>query len=134
MTPTTLHWAGRDIPAPDRTPETEAYWSAWERGELWLRRCKQCGKAHHYPRSLCPFCFGETGWERASGQGVVYSYSLVLRAAVPYAIAYVTLAEGPTILTNLVGCDPAGIAIGAPVRLAPGPAQGGPPIPMFQLA
>ena len=27
------------------------------------------------------------------------------RAAEPYAIAYVTLAEGPTMMTNIVDCD-----------------------------
>lgn len=134
MTRHILTWTGRDIPVPDRAPETEAYWSAWERGELWLRRCKHCGKAHHYPRSLCPYCFGETAWERASGKGVVYSYSAVLRAPAPYVIAYVTLAEGPAVLTNLIGCDAAEVAIGRPVCLAPGPADGGPPIPMFELA
>lgn len=129
-----LTWTGRDIPEPARSAETETYWSAWERGELWIRRCKACGKAHHYPRSLCPFCFGDTEWERASGHGIVYSYSSMLRAPVPYVIAYVTLAEGPTMLTNLVGCDPDAIRVGAPVRLARGPAEGGPPIPMFELA
>ena len=135
MSTTLISLAGREIPTPDRTPETEPYWAGAARGELWIRRCAGCGRAHHYPRALCPFCFApEPAWERASGLGVVYSYSAVLRAPAPYVIAYVTLAEGPTMLTNLVDCDPARLAVGMPVRLAVPPAEGGPPIPMFRPA
>ena len=35
-------------------------------------------------------------WVQASGKGKIYSFSVMKRAEVPYAIAYVTLAEGPT--------------------------------------
>ena len=38
------------------------------------------------------------------------------RLAEPYAVAYVTLDEGVTVLTNLVDCDFDRLAIGAPVR------------------
>ena len=49
----------------------------------------------------------------------------------PYAIAYVTLAEGPTMMTNIVDCDLDKIRIGQPVRLVFKPTDGGPPVPMF---
>ncbi|MBP7565346.1 MAG: OB-fold domain-containing protein [Burkholderiaceae bacterium] len=123
------------IPVPERSPETHPYWDGAARGELWLRRCGSCGRPHHYPRSTCPFCFApDPAWERASGHGVVYSYSVAGPADAPYVIAYVTLAEGPTMLTNLIGCDPQAVAIGQPVVLAAGPAAGGPPVPMFRPA
>ena len=32
-------------------------------------------------------------------------------------IAYVELAEGPRILTNIVGCEPDQVSIGQPVRV-----------------
>jgi uncharacterized OB-fold protein len=116
-------------------PETATFWEGVARGELWLRRCPSCGKAHHYPRSICPFCFTpDTTWERASGKGTIYSYSVTKGAEGPYALAYVTLAEGPTIMTNLIDCDPDALKIGQPVTLAPGPADGGPPVPMFRPA
>jgi len=128
----TITAAGRDIPAPERTDEARAYWSGAERGELWIRRCPACGRAHHYPRTICPHCFAaDTVWERASGRGVIYSYSAVLRAAHPYVIAYVTLDDGPTMMTNLVDCDPDALAIGQRVEMAPPPAQGV-AIPMFR--
>ncbi len=77
-----------------------------------------------YPRPLCPEC-GATSvsWTEASGLGTVYSFSVVHRSAglyrdaVPYVVAYVELAEGPRIVTNIVGCDPARVSIGQPVRV-----------------
>ena len=49
----------------------------------------------------------------------------------PYAIAYVTLDEGPTMMTNLVDCDFDALRIGQPVRVVWTPTDGGPPVPTF---
>jgi uncharacterized protein len=125
----------RDIPAPVPTPETEAFWRAAEDGKLLLRRCAQCRRTHWYPRAICPFCFGDASdWVEASGRGVIYSYSVMHRSAQPYAIGYVTLAEGPTMLTNFVDCDFSSLAIGQAVRLVFVATQGGPPVPCFTPA
>ena len=57
------------------------------------------------------------------------------RAPVPYAIAYVTLDEGPTMMTNIVDCDLDAIRIGQAVRVVFKPTEdGGPPVPMFSPA
>jgi len=53
------------------------------------------------------------------------------RAPAPYAIAYVTLEESVTIMTNLVDCDFDRIRIGDKVKLVFKPSDGGPPVPMF---
>jgi uncharacterized OB-fold protein len=53
---------------------------------------------------------------------------------VPYAIAYVTLEEGPTMLTNIVDGDLDAIRIGQRVRVRFVPTDGGPPVPMFAPA
>ena len=45
------------------------------------------------------------------------------RAPEPYVIAYVTLAEGPTMLTSLVECDFDALAIGQAVRQLRGEAH-----------
>jgi uncharacterized OB-fold protein len=123
--------ADRQIPAPTPTPETEVFWQGMKEGKFLIRRCTGCGKAHWYPRALCPFCFGDTEWVEASGEGVIYSYSVMRRAPEPYAIAYVTLAEGPTMLTNLVGCDFDALRIGQAVKLVATPTKDGPPVPNF---
>jgi uncharacterized protein len=125
----------RKIPAPTPTPETRVFWDAAAQGKFLLRRCTACGRAHWYPRPICPFCFSAaTEWVEASGRGTIYSYSVMRRAPEPYVIAYVTLEEGPTMLTNLVDCDFDALAIGQAVKLKFSPSEGGPPVPTFTPA
>jgi len=118
--------------APTVYPETQKYWDAASDGKLLVKRCLDCGEHHHYPRESCPFCFSErTEWRDASGQGAIYSYSVMRRATVPYVIAYVTLAEGTTMMSNIVDCDPDKLRIGQPVTVTFRPSDGGPALPMF---
>ncbi len=125
----------RSLTPPPVNLETEAFWQAAGRGELVLKRCKACAKTHYYPRAICPFCqSSETEWYTASGQGTIYSYSVMRRAAIPYVIAYVTLAEGITMMTNIVDCDADALAIGQPVSVTFKPAENGQAIPMFTPA
>ena len=125
----------RPIPAPPVNPETQAFWDAAAHGTLLVKRCAACGERHHYPRAICPHCGSDrTEWTEASGRGTIYSYSVFRRAPIPYAIAYVTLAEGPTLMTNIVYCDLDAIRIGQAVRVTFKPSEGGPPVPMFTPA
>jgi uncharacterized OB-fold protein len=125
----------RKIPAPSPTPETEAFWSAAKEGKFVLRRCTACGKAHWYPRAICPFCMSDkTEWVEASGRGKIYTFSVMRRAPEPYAIGYVTLEEGPSMLTNFVDCDFDKLRIGQSVKLKFTPSEGGPPVPTFTPA
>jgi uncharacterized OB-fold protein len=125
----------RTIPAPPVSPETQPFWDAAASGTLLLKRCEACGEPHYYPRAICPFCGSDrTTWVEASGRGTIYSYSVLRRAPVPYAIAYVTLEEGPTMMTNVVDADLDAIRIGQRVRVRFTPTDGGPPVPTFALA
>jgi uncharacterized OB-fold protein len=125
----------RKLPAPSVSSETKEYWDAAAQGRLLVRKCTACGEAHHYPRTICPFCFSDrTEWVTASGRGTLYSYSVMRRAPVPYVMAYVTLAEGPTMMTNIVDCDFDKLSIGQDVKLVFKPTDGGPPLPMFTPA
>ena len=56
------------------------------------------------------------------------------RGGRPMRIAYVTLAEGVTMMTNIVDCDFDALRIGMRVTLAFQPSEGGPPVPMFTPA
>jgi hypothetical protein len=116
-------------------PENRPFFEATRKGQLLLKRCTACGELHYYPRAVCPFCASErTEWVEAKGRGTIYSYSVMRRAAAPYAIAYVTLQEGVTMLTNLVDCDFDRLRIGDPVRVVFKPAEDGEMIPMFTPA
>lgn len=123
----------RKIPAPAVTIESKPFWDAAAEGRFLIKRCNGCGKAHWYPRALCPFCFSEdTVWEESPGEGVIYTYSVMHRSPTgPYAIGYVTLNEGPAVLTNFVDVKPDGLSIGQKVKVKFQDTEGGPPVPVF---
>jgi hypothetical protein len=121
-----------NIPSPPINAENQPFFDAAREGRLLLKRCLACAEVHYYPRATCPFCASpRTEWVAAQGRGRIYSFSVMRRAAEPYAIAYVTLEEGVTMLTNLVDCDFDRLRIGDPVRLVFKRAAGGESIPMF---
>ena len=125
----------RKIPAPPVSPETQPFWDAAAAGRLMIKKCGGCGRAHYYPRALCPFCGSDrTAWLAASGRGTIYSYSVMRRVPIPYALAYVTLEEGVTMMTNIVDGDLDRIRIGQAVKVVFRPTDGGPPVPMFAPA
>ena len=127
-----------------RLAEPSAEWSDWwdatrERRFL-LQRCLDCGNRQHYPRALCIKCGSDRlDWQEASGAGVVYSYTIVHRApspvpAAPYVVALVRLAEGPTVLTNVIGCEPGDVRCDLPVELTWEAAEDGRNLPLFKPA
>jgi uncharacterized OB-fold protein len=97
-------------PVPEPTPETRPFWDGCAVGELRIQRCLDCNLAYFYPRPVCPGCgSARVDWFTASGAATLYSYVINYRPApgfedeVPYAIAVVELAEGPRMMTSLVG-------------------------------
>jgi uncharacterized OB-fold protein len=110
------------VPAgqPEADAFTRVYWDAAARGRLLVRRCRGCGRAHHYPREFCPFCWGEdVAWEEASGRATLYTWSEVhandlppFRDQLPYVAAVVDLEEGPRMMTAIVDCPAAELRIG----------------------
>ena len=120
------------LPTPPAAPEDAPFFAAAREGRFLIKRCQACGQRHWYPRPVCPHCFSsDTVWEPASGQGVVYSHSTLWRADPPYTLAYVTLAEGPTMMAHLVDGDPAAWRIGQRVQLVFKPSEDGTPVPCF---
>ncbi|WP_433360082.1 Zn-ribbon domain-containing OB-fold protein [Streptosporangium sp. CA-115845] len=115
---------------------SEAFWDATRERRLVLQSCRACDHRQHYPRLLCTSC-GNTELEFApiSGLGVVDSFTVVHRAPTPgmeppYVVARVRLAEGPILLTNLIGdadwvCD-------MPVRVDWRPLPDGRHLPVFR--
>ncbi|MDH4077516.1 MAG: Zn-ribbon domain-containing OB-fold protein [Acidimicrobiia bacterium] len=110
-------------PLPNASWETRGYWEGAGRGEIVLQRCRACGTVQHKPRGVCATCLsGDIEHFVASGQGTVYTFTVTnqnmakgFAEACPYVMAYVTLEEGPRVLTNIVGCDPETVIIGMKV-------------------
>ncbi|HWW46683.1 MAG TPA: Zn-ribbon domain-containing OB-fold protein [Xanthobacteraceae bacterium] len=113
-------------PAPQGNPETQPFWDAAREGRFLIKRCTACGEAHYFPRAICPYCFSDkTEWEQSSGEGEIYSFSIMRKSPNgPYGIGYVTLKEGPSLLTNFVDCDLAALKIGQKVRVVFKPTDG----------
>jgi uncharacterized OB-fold protein len=132
----TTPWQPREFDAPDTTPETAEFWNAANEGRLLLRHCDACKSAHHFPRTICPHCGSDaTRWIESPGRGVVYTLSVMRRGTpVPYAMAYVTLEEGVTMMTNIVECDLDAIRIGDPVQVTFVAARDGRKVPAFKPA
>ena len=122
----------RKIPAPRVLPESLPFWQAADEGRYLVKKCNSCGQVHHYPRDICPFCLSaDTVWQDSPGTGVVYSFSTMGKDEAAYTMAYVTLDEGITVMSNLVDCDPQKVNIGQKVRVVFQPTDGGHAVPMF---
>jgi uncharacterized OB-fold protein len=112
-------------PLPRIDEESKGYWEACQRHELVIQRCGQCGTLRHYPRARCPKCLSDAvEWVRCSGRGTVYTFTVThqnqapgFRDALPYVLAYVELAEGVRLLTNIVDCAPDAVRIGMAVEV-----------------
>jgi uncharacterized OB-fold protein len=120
------------LPAPPANPESAAFYAAAKEGRFMIGRCSGTGKLFWYPRAVSPFDGGPTELVPASGKGVIYSYSVMRRLDPPFTLAYVTLAEGPTMMTNLVDCDIDALKVGQAVTLVWKPAADGTPVPCFR--
>jgi uncharacterized protein len=129
----------RQVPVPDAI--SEPFWAGLRGGELRLQRCQTCGKHQFYPRAACRHCGSmELEWTPASGRGTVHSYTVIHRTGiagwreeVPYVVALVDLDEGPRMQSNIVGCQPTEVQVGAPVRLSPTPVTDEITLPLFVL-
>ena len=113
----------KPLPVPDA--DSAAFWAGLRDGRLLLQHCLACAHVQVYQQGICRNCGSERLEHRAaSGRGRVYSYSVVhrapgpaFRADTPYAVLLVELAEGPRMISSLVGADPSTVAIGMAVEL-----------------
>ncbi len=99
-----------DRALPQPTPETQHFWDGCAAHELRLQRCIACRDSYFPPRPFCPKCGSrEVEIYPASGKATLYSYVINHRprpdmGTEPHSIAVVELAEGPRMMTNIVGC------------------------------
>lgn len=110
---------------PRPTPETRIYWDRCREHELLIQRCMQCHQFQFYPRIFCTACMSEQlEWVKAAGSGRVLTFTIVRRAVseayvtdVPYVVALIQLDEGPTLMSNVVQCEPEAVEIGSRVEV-----------------
>lgn len=111
-------------PSPYASWETRGFWEGAGRDQLVLQKCNTCALIQHRPRGVCAHCLNSSGLIHfvASGRGSIYSYTITeqnqakgFAKACPYIMAYVTLDEGPRLLTVIVDCEPDAVEIGVSV-------------------
>jgi uncharacterized OB-fold protein len=99
-------------------PEPE-YLAHLANGKFMLQRARASGRMIFYPRVAEPGT-GDTDleWVEASGAGVVYS-ATVISVKPPgenYNVALIDLAEGPRMMSRVVGIAPEAVRIGMHVK------------------
>jgi uncharacterized OB-fold protein len=113
------------VPRP--TVEDREFWEGAARGELRIQHCTSCGKHQHYARMLCSHCGRQTvEWVTASGNGTVYSFTVIrqngvppFNERVPFVIATVDLDEaGARMIGAMPACPPDDARIGMRVHAA----------------
>jgi len=88
------------------------YWDAAKRHEFVAQQCRACGYTHLPPGPVCTNCLSaDQEWVPLSGKGTIYSYGVYyqlwhpgFQADIPYNVALIELAEGPQIISQVVGC------------------------------
>jgi uncharacterized OB-fold protein len=111
-------------PLPQPTYDDAEFHAAARRGELRFQRCAACATWRHYPRPTCPRCLSrDFRWERASGRGEVYTWTVVrgptlpaFAADLPYNVVDVLLEEGVHFVSQVLDCAPEELRPGLPVE------------------
>lgn len=109
--------------------------------ELRLQKCSDCGTWRHMPRYTCARCHSwNWSWEKSSGRGTLYSWTVCHRSfhpafneSLPYAVCVIEMDEGVRILSQMVDLDPAEFRLGLPVTVDFMP-RGDTRIPVFRAA
>ncbi len=113
---------GQPLPLPTR--DNQPFWDAARRGELVFQRCTACRRFRHYPRPTCPDCLArEHTWERSTGRGTVWTWTIVrgptlpaFEARLPYNVVDVLMDEGVHFVSEVLDCPPEEIRAGMPVE------------------
>lgn len=123
------------LTSPHITLENAPFWEAANHDQLLLRRCLETGKPYFYPRDHSPFTGSNaTDWIVASGDATLYSFSYSGQKDEAYCIAYVTLDEGPTLLSVIQCDDPQRLLIGQRLKVSFVPTPNGQKVPAFILS
>lgn len=105
------------------TPDSARHWHDLAKGVLTVAWCEAGDHHVWFPKSLCPYHLAGTTWKALSGEGEVYTFSIVYRGGepsfgeAPYVYAYISFDGGPTIIGNVVGDDALDVRIGDRVAL-----------------
>jgi uncharacterized OB-fold protein len=102
-------------PLPTLNDANRVFWEGANQGKLMMQKCGDCGHIRFPISHVCPDCLSYTfDWTELSGRGEVFSYIVFYQLYnkafaddIPYNVAMIQLAEGPRMISNVVGVDSA---------------------------
>lgn len=96
------------------------YYDGLKQGKFLLQRSKSSGNYNFYPRVIEPGTGNaDFEWVEASGDGTVYATTVNRQRPEKggdYNIALIDLAEGPRMMSRVVGIEPTEVKIGMKVK------------------
>jgi len=111
------------FPLPEPSRYTRPFWEACQRRVLEVPACNDCGHLFLPGGPVCPACWSTNlGATEVSGNAEVFTFTVYHHSyhpalKTPYVVALVELAEGPRLISNIIGCAPAEVEIGMAVRV-----------------
>lgn len=93
------------------------YFSQLAQGRFTVPKCRACAQLHFFPRLVCPHCGSDDlQWAEPSGEGEVYSTTIVRQKTGDYTVCLINLAEGPRLMSRVVDVSPESVHIGMRVK------------------
>src|SRR5262249_28196961 len=120
-------------------PADAPFWEGCKAGRFLLHQCAVCGRSY-WPASRC-VAHGaqDMRWVESSGEGELYTYTIMhhaftpaIGAKVPYAVGVVRLNEGPYFHSNVVGCAIEEVRVGMSLKAEMIEHESGLTIPVFR--
>ncbi|WP_454695614.1 Zn-ribbon domain-containing OB-fold protein [Achromobacter aegrifaciens] len=114
--------------ANEPAPSAERhYFEQLAQGRFVIPLCQACARHHFYPRVVCPHCGSDAlRWVEPSGEGVVYSTTVVRNKGGDYTVCLVDLDEGPRLMSRVVDMPVDAVTIGLRVRARVDAVEGAP--------
>jgi hypothetical protein len=128
-------------PRPRAEPSeiSAEFWEAAAEHRLVRPVCQECGNNFFSPQLACTNCLSENWlYEESSGEGVVYSATIIHRAPypgfeAPFHLGVIDLDEGWSMLCNIIDDRSDPIPIGTRVAVTWLDADNGSAVPQFEV-
>jgi len=101
--------------------EAMGYFNGLQQSKLFIQQCPSCNQFNFIPRPYCPHDMGELKYIEASGKGKIVTFTIVEKSAnpneTPFVLAIVELAEGPALLSRIIGTEPEDVTFNQEVEV-----------------
>lgn len=112
-------------PSPTISDYNRPFYEYASKHELRLQKCNDCGEFWSPPGPVCVNCLStDYTWSQVSGKGTLASWVIFHKVyypefgdEIPYNVGLVELAEGPRLLTNIIGTPSSSLARGTPLTV-----------------